>query len=204
MNWHPCWLTTAVTFVLVSFLLAQPFGHKSKPTPIQVTKTSMLVASAMDTPSVAPVRRSRFLEDTPMIRRNQELIEFPNPAMTNVVALIERYGQAGWLKTGLLEDATLLVCASAQLRLWKSNMAGEHSRLSRAIEKAYPDFPNRKDGASGRENEWKGVEAFYEVAFLDRFRTRYGVTDPAFVSELMRIEFGNPYPDFRVGEPPKR
>jgi hypothetical protein len=145
-----------------------------------------------------------FVEDSPIIRRNQELIEFPNPAMTNVVALIERYGQAGWLKTGLVEDATLLVCACSQVRVWRSNAAGEHRRLSRAIENEHPDFPKGQNEASSLENEWQGIETFYREAFIDRFRTRYGIADPGFVTELMQVHFGNPYPDFRSWEPPKR
>ena len=204
MKWRPCWQTMGISFLLTSFIVFGPSRHNPKSVSTPIRGTSLLERDTADTPSNPSAARAWFSRDTPMIRRNQELVEFPNPAMTNVLVLVERYGNSGWLKTGLLEDATLFVCASSQLRLWRSNAAREHKRLSHEIENTDPTFPQGPKEGSTLENEWKGVDRFYQEVFLDRFQTRYGITDPDFVSELMQLEFGNPYPDFRTWAPSKR
>lgn len=204
MKWRPFWLTMGISFLLTSFIFFGPSKHNPISESNPIKWASSLEEDITDGPSNPSATGARFSRDTPMIRRSQELVEFPNPAMTNVLALVERYGYSGWLKTGLLEDATLLVCASSQLRQWRTNAARENKRLSREIENIDATFPKGPREGSTLENEWKGVDTFYQEVFLDRFRTRYGITDPDFVSELMQLEFGNPYPDFRTWAPPKR
>ncbi len=210
MNWHPCWFTAGISFLLTALILSSSFRRNRRPIPGFTRQGNRSEASFASEgkpsggQSGPSLTRSRFPVDTPMIRRNQELMEFPNPAMPNVLALVEHFGRAGWLKTGLLEDATLLACASSQLRLWKSSAAHDSSRLSSEIQRAHPSFPNESKESFSPEAEWKGVDTFYLEVFQDRFRTRYGITDPDFAMELMRIDFGNPFPDFRTWEAPRR
>ncbi len=138
-----------------------------------------------------------------MVRRNRELMETPISAIPNVVALVERFGQSGWLKTGLLEDAALLACVSTQLNHWRSDAKREHERMTRRILHEHPDFPLDPNKTFNPENDWRGVDEFYFSVFTDRFRNRYGIDDPEFTRELMRVDFGHLFPDFRTFDPPK-
>jgi hypothetical protein len=200
------WAALSISFVVTELFLFRPSGATRTEAGANNSISERTVPnsnSARNEGTESDLSQRAKSTDTPMIRRNRELIETPNPAMTNVVSLVERYAQSGWLKTGLLEDAALLACVSTQLNHWRSDAKREHERMTRRILHEHPDFPLDPNKTFNPENDWRGVDEFYFSVFTDRFRNRYGIDDPEFTRELMRVDFGHLFPDFRTFDPPK-
>ena len=161
----------------------------------------MLEPDPYDKTLPGPARRGQEQRynngDGPWVRRNHELMSFENPAMSNIVEVVERYANPGWIKTGLLEEACLYCCLVTELHRWRREADRDDAALIQRMEKELP--PEIVESERRMASQWslEGLEEFYTQILSNRFATVYRISDPSITKELRNIPFDSPTPDFR-------
>lgn len=134
------------------------------------------------------------------LSRSIFLMEFPNPAVTNIATILDTYAASGWMKTYALNDACMFSVLFSQLHNWQQSSKFEDTRLTSTFSKeGAGEFEQTtlRDFQSDLQKEWTSLEQYYLLVCSNHFAIHYNIFDKSFTDALQRIEFSQTIPNFR-------
>ena len=133
------------------------------------------------------------------ISRSKELMSFPNPAVTNLVELLDVHAGSGWMKTHALNDACFFSVLFTQVHDWQRTEAEDDKemlRLMKADATSESDLKRVELAVEEISKHWNPLIDFYFFACSNHFALNYGITDAAFTEKIRETDFGRTRPIF--------
>lgn len=143
---------------------------------------------------------SRPTWETKAISRSKELMSFPNPAVTNLIELLDVHAGSGWMKTHALNDACMFSVLFTMVNKWQRTDAEVDKEFLRSMKANDFGESHLKEVELGNEEMsklWNPLINFYFFACSNHFALNYGITDAAFTEKIRETDFGNTRPIFR-------
>ena len=138
--------------------------------------------------------------ETKAISRSKELMSFPNPAVTNLIELLDVHAGSGWMKTHALNDACLFSVLFTQVHDWQRTDAEDDKGMLRSMKADGTSESDLKRVELAVEEISKHLNPLIDVYFFacsNHFALNYGITDAAFTEKIRETDFGNTRPIFR-------
>lgn len=150
-------------------------------------------ASTMARDDIRPVWESEA------ISRSKQLMGFSNPAVTNLIELLDVHAGSGWMKTYALNDACMFSVLFTQVRDWQRTEAEDDKEVLRSMEARGTrgsDLEAVKMAIGRSAERWTSLSDFYLFACSNHFALNYGITDAAFTEKIRETDFGRSRPNF--------
>ena len=142
---------------------------------------------------------SRPTWETKAISRSKELMSFPNPAVTNLIELLDVHAGSGWMKTHALNDACFFSVLFTRVHKWQRTDAEDDKGMLRSMKVSATSESDLKRVELAVEEISKHLNPlidFYFFACSNHFALNYGITDAAFTEKIRETDFGNTSPNF--------
>ncbi|MEI6872774.1 MAG: hypothetical protein WCL08_10880 [Verrucomicrobiota bacterium] len=137
--------------------------------------------------------------ETEAISRSKELMSFPNPAVTNLIELLDVHAGSGWMKTHALNDACFFSVLFSIVSDWQRTDAEDDKemlRLMKADATIESDFKRVELVVEKMSKQWNPLIDFYFFACSNHFALNYGITDATFTEKIRETDFGRTRPNF--------
>ena len=138
--------------------------------------------------------------ETKAISRSKELMSFPNPAVTNLIELLDVHAGSGWMKTHALNDACFFSVLFTRVHKWQRTDAEDDKGMLRSMKASATsesDLKRVELAIEEMSKKWTPLSDFYFFACSNHFALNYGITDAAFTEKIRETDFGNTTPNFR-------
>jgi len=137
--------------------------------------------------------------ETEAISRSKELMSFPNPAVTNLIELLDVHAGSGWMKTHALNDACFFSVLFSIVSDWQRTDAEDDKemlRLMKADATSESDLKRVELVVEEMSKKWTPLSDFYFFACSNHFALNYGITDATFTEKIRETDFGRTRPIF--------
>ena len=188
--------------VLIIVLIG-PFGSRTIPEMASGTRSVPGDGSIIQSDGQASTMARDDIRPTweaKAISRSKELMSFPNPAVTNLIELLDVHAGSGWMKTHALNDACLFSVLFTMVNKWQRTDAEDDKGMLRSMKASATsesDLKRVELAIEKMSKKWTPLSDFYFFACSNHFALNYGITDAAFTEKIRETDFGNTTPNFR-------
>ena len=172
--------------VLLIIFMIGPFGSRTIPEMASGTRSVLGDGSIIHSDGQASTMARDDIRPTweaEAISRSKELMSFPNPAVTNLIELLDVHAGSGWMKTHALNDACLFSVLFTQVHDWQRTDAEDDKGMLRSMKASATSESDLKRVELVIEKiskRWTPLSDFYFFACSNHFALNYGITDAAF------------------------
>ncbi len=188
--------------VLLIIFMIGPFGSRTIPEMASGTRSVLGDGSIIHSDGQASTMARDDIRPTweaEAISRSKELMSFPNPAVTNLIELLDVHAGSGWMKTHALNDACLFSVLFTQVHDWQRTDAEDDKGMLRSMKASATSESDLKRVELVIEKiskRWTPLSDFYFFACSNHFALNYGITDAAFTEKIRETHFDNTRPNF--------